>query len=59
VLGTLQPTAKAHPAQVKAKAACWLRTISANTSSESVTRIALSIVFNEELYGFGKTGCPG
>lgn len=54
VLGTLQLIAKAYPAQVKAKAACWLRTVSANTPSEFVTRIALSKVINSKLHGFGK-----
>jgi len=54
VLGTLQMIAKAYPAQVKAKAACWLRTVSANTPSEFVTRIALSKLINSKLYGFGK-----
>ncbi len=42
VLGTLQLIARAYPTQVKAKATCWLRTVSANTPSEFVTRIALS-----------------
>ena len=42
VLGTLQLIAKAYLAQLKAKATCWLRTISVNTPSDFVTRIALS-----------------
>lgn len=54
VLGTLQLIAKAYPEQVKAKAACWLRTVSASTPSEFVTRIALSKVIHAKLYGFGK-----
>jgi len=54
VLGTLQLIAKAYPAQVKAKATCWLRTVSANTPSEFVTRIALSKIIISKLYGFGK-----
>ena len=54
VLGTLQLIAKAYPVQVKAKASCWLRTVSANTPSEFVTRIALSKVIHSKLYGFGK-----
>jgi len=41
VLGMLQLIAKKFPAQVKAKANCWLRTFSANTPSEFVTRTAL------------------
>ncbi len=54
VLGTLQLIAKAYPVQVKAKAGCWLRTVSANTPSEFVTRIALSKIIKSKLYGFGK-----
>lgn len=54
VLGTLQLIAKKYPAQVKAKANCWLRTVSANTPSEFVTRIALSKIIKSKLYGFGK-----
>ena len=54
VLGTLQLIAKKYPAQVKAKANCWLRTVSANTPSEFVTRIALSKIIASKLYGFGK-----
>jgi len=54
VLGTLQLIAKAYPVQVKAKASCWLRTVSANTPSEFVTRIALSKIIISKLYGFGK-----
>jgi hypothetical protein len=54
VLGTLQLIAKTYPTQVKAKANCWLRTVSANTPSEFVTRIALSKIIKSKLYGFGK-----
>ena len=54
VLGTLQLIARAYPAQVKAKAACWLRTVSSATPSEFVTRVALSKLINSKLYGFGK-----
>lgn len=54
VLGTLQLIATIYPTQVKAKANCWLRTVSANTPSEFVTRIALSKAILSELYGFGK-----
>ena len=53
-LGTLQLIAKKYPAQVKAKANCWLRTVNANTPSEFVTRIALSKIIKTNLYGFGK-----
>ncbi len=41
VLGTLQLIAKQFPVEVKAKANCWLRTVSSNTPSEFVTRTAL------------------
>jgi len=54
VLGMLQLTAKAHPAQVKAKAGCWLRTVTSNTPSEFVTRTALVKVIKSNLYGLGK-----
>jgi hypothetical protein len=54
VLGMLQLIAKAYPAQVKAKANCWLRTVSANTPSEFVTRTALAKMMKINLYGFGK-----
>ena len=43
-----------YPTQVKAKAACWLRTVRASTPSEFVTRVALSKLINSNLYGFGK-----
>jgi hypothetical protein len=54
VLGMLQLIAKAYPAQVKAKANCWLRTVTANTPSEFVTRTALTKTIRINLYGFGK-----
>ncbi|GAG18775.1 unnamed protein product, partial [marine sediment metagenome] len=54
VLGMLQLTAKAYPARVKAKASCWLRTVTSNTPSEFVTRIALIKVITANLYGIGK-----
>ena len=54
VLGVLQLIAKAHPAQVKAKASCWLRTVTSNTPSEFVTRTALIKVIKNNLYGLGK-----
>ena len=53
-LGVLQLIAKAHPAQVKAKAACWLRTVTSNTPSEFVTRTALIKVIKSNLYSLGK-----
>jgi len=54
VLGMLQLIAKQFPAQVKAKANCWLRTVTANTPSEFITRIALANVLKNNLYGFAK-----
>jgi len=54
VLGMLQLIAKQFPAEVKAKANCWLRTVSANTPSEFVTRTALTNIFKNNLYGFAK-----
>ena len=54
VLGMLQLIAKQFPAQVKAKANCWLRTVSSNTPSEFVTRTALANSLKNNLYGFAK-----
>jgi len=54
VLGMLQLIAKKLPAQVKAKANCWLRTFSADTPSEFVTRTALTNILKNNLYGFAK-----
>jgi len=54
VLGMLQLIAKQLPAQVKAKANCWLRTVSTNTPSEFVTRTALTNILKNNLYGFAK-----
>jgi len=56
VLGMLQLIAKQFPSQVKAKANCWLRTVSANTPSEFVTRTALANMLKNNLYGFAKDG---
>jgi len=56
VLGMLQLIAKQFPSQVKAKANCWLRTVSANTPSEFVTRTALANILKNNLYGFAKDG---
>ncbi len=50
----LQLMAKAYPAQVKAKAGCWLRTVTSNTPSEFVTRTALVKIITSNLYGLGK-----
>jgi len=54
VLGMLQLIAKQFPAEVKTKARCWLRTFSANTPSEFVTRTALVNVIKNNLHGFAK-----
>ena len=45
---------KKFPPQVKAKANCWLRTFSADTPSEFVTRTALTNILKNNLYGFAK-----
>jgi len=54
VLGMLQLIAKQFPEQVKSKARCWLRTFTANTPSEFVTRTALANILKNNLFGFGK-----
>jgi hypothetical protein len=54
VLGILQLVAKQFPVEVKAKANCWLRTVSSNAPSEFVTRTALANILRNNLYGFGK-----
>ena len=54
VLGMLQLTAKAYPTRVKAKASCWLRTVTSSTPSEFVTRTALIKTVKSNLYGLGK-----
>lgn len=54
VLGMLQIIAKKYPTQVKAKAHCWLRTFSANTPSEFVTRTAFVNVIKNNLCDFAK-----
>jgi len=54
VLGMLQLTAKAYPTRVKAKASCWLRTVTSSTPSEFVTRTALIKIIKSNLYGLGK-----
>ena len=50
----LQLIAKQFPAQVKAKAHCYLRTVTSNTPSEFVTRTALSNAIKNNLYGFAR-----
>lgn len=54
VLGMLQLIARAYPQQVRSKAHCWLRTVSASIPSEFVTRIALVNIIKSNLCGFGK-----
>jgi len=54
VMGMLQVIAKSYPAQVKSKANCWLRTASAKTPSEFITRIALTKIIKVNLYDIGK-----
>jgi len=56
VLGVLQLMAKEFSSEVKAKANCWLRTISTNTPSKFVTRTALVNILRNNLYGFAKDG---
>ena len=54
VLGMLQLIAKQFPAEIKAKANCWLRTVSSKAPSEFVTQTALANMIKNNLYGFGK-----
>jgi len=54
VLGILQLIATAYPERVKAKARCWLRTVSSSTPSEFVTRIALKNIIKANLCGLAK-----
>ena len=54
VMGMLQMLAKSYPEQVKAKAQCWLRTVTSNTPSEFVTQTAMAKTIKNNLYGFAK-----
>jgi hypothetical protein len=54
VVGILQLLAKSYPEQVKAKAQCWLRTVTSNTPSEFVTQTAMAKTIKNNLYGLGK-----
>lgn len=54
VLGALQMIAKLFPQEVKSKARCWLRTVSSNTPSEFVTRMALANIIKTNLAAFAK-----
>ena len=53
VIGVLQLMAINIPDQVKAKARCWLRTVTSTTPSEFVTRTALANLLNRNLTGLG------
>jgi len=54
VMGMLQVLAKSFPEQVRAKAQCWLRTVTSNTPSEFVTQTAMAKTIKNNLYGLGK-----
>ena len=53
VIGVLQLMAIKIPDEVKAKARCWLRTVTSTTPSEFVTRTALANLLNRNLTGLG------
>jgi len=53
VIGLLQVTALDRPDQVKAKANCWLRTVTSKIPSEFVTRIALAKIIKNNLRSLG------
>jgi len=53
-IGVLQLMAIKMPDEVKAKAHCWLRTVSSSTPSEFVTRNALANLIKRNLNGFGE-----
>ena len=54
VIGMLQLLAKSFPEQIKAKAQCWLRTVTSNTPSEFVTQTAVAKTIKNNIYGFAK-----
>lgn len=54
VMGMLQLLAKSFPEQVRAKAQCWLRTVTSNTPSEFITQTTMAKTIKNNLYGFGK-----
>jgi len=54
VIGMLRLLAKSFPEQIKAKAQCWLRTVTSNTPSEFVTQTAVAKTIKNNLYGFAK-----
>ncbi len=53
VIGMLQVIAMELPGQVKAKANCWLRTVTSKIPSEFVTRRALSKIIKNNLHCLG------
>lgn len=53
LIGVLQLMAIKIPDEVKAKARCWLRTITSTTPSEFVTRTALANLLKTNLSGLG------
>jgi hypothetical protein len=53
VVRMLQLLAKRFPQQVKAKAQCWLRTVTCNTPSEFVTQTAMTKIIKNNLCAFG------
>lgn len=54
VLGTIQIIAVLLPEKVARKSRCWLRTVSSQTPSEFVTRMALAQTLKSNLAAFGK-----
>lgn len=54
VLGTIQIIAVALPGKVALQSRCWLRTVSSQTPSEFVTRMALAQTIKNNLAAFGK-----
>ncbi len=54
VIGVLQLMAMKIPEEVKAKARCWLRTLTSTTPSEFVTRAALANLLKTNLSGLGE-----
>lgn len=53
-VGILQLIAKTYPVEIKAKARCWLRTVTSHIPSEFVTRTALAKVVQTNLCGLAK-----
>lgn len=54
VIGVLQLMAIKIPDEVKAKACCWLRTVTSTTPSEFVTRTALANLLKRNLSALGE-----